>query len=155
MSKKKQKHDFHSFLERSVSKLLCHAQQVEYAAYDTRYDLYEEVVMHGEILWDTHLWAVFVRQQIHTFKHNCPLCGQGITSQHFFLECPFAMWYALYVHIKLSLLIPSLLPSWKHCFPTPWGVWIHHVQGSLILTIRPVVGLEVPHQLIHVSPTGH
>ena len=31
----KQKHDFHSFLERSVSKLFCHARHVVYAPYDT------------------------------------------------------------------------------------------------------------------------
>ena len=44
-----QKHDFHFFLERSLSRLFCQAQQAEYAPYDTGYDLYEEVVMHGEI----------------------------------------------------------------------------------------------------------
>ena len=65
------------------------------------------------------------------------------------------MWYALCVHTKLALLIPGLLPSWKHCIPTPWGVWVRHVEGPIILTIRPEVGLPIPHQLIHVSPTGH
>ena len=46
----KQKHDFQSYLERSVSKPFCHTQHVVYAPYDMGYDLYEEVVMHGEIL---------------------------------------------------------------------------------------------------------
>ena len=54
----KQNLDFHSFLERSLSRLFCQAQQAEYAPCDTRYDLYEEVVMHGEITWDTHLWGL-------------------------------------------------------------------------------------------------
>ena len=111
--------------------------------------------MHGEILWYVHLWAVCVRHCTHSFKHTCSLCGQGVTPTHLFEECPFAMWYALHVHTKLALLIPGLLPSWKHYIPTPWGVWVRHIEDPIILTIKPEVGLQISHQLIHVSPTGH
>ena len=148
----KQKHDFHTFLERSPSRLFCQAQQVTHAPYDTGYDLYEEVVMHGEIAWDVHLWTVSVRHQLHTFV--CNLCGQTMSAWHIFDDCPYVVWHAWYVHIKPSILIPNLVPSWRHCVPTPWGGWICNIEGPIILTVSPIVGLHVRHRLFHICPTS-
>ena len=60
---------------------------------------------------------------------------------------PFAMWYALYVHTKLALLIPGLLPSWKHYIPTPCGVWVRYIEDPIIHSSNKCVGVTpCPHK---------
>ena len=51
----------------------------------------------------------------------CPFCASPNVGNHILDTCPLTDFVHWYLHIKVSLWLPEVVPQWKDCTPTPWG----------------------------------
>jgi hypothetical protein len=51
-------------------------------------------------------------------------------------------------------MIPDVIPSWKHCIPTPWGVWVQRGAATILLHCVYYPGAQVDHISLCINPDG-
>ena len=121
----------------------------------TKYTLYVNAIMRGEIQWQTHLYVVGIRHDIQQFtQRNCHMCTMPLSTSHAIHSCPLQFLTTWHFYVKLCLMIPSLNPCWHRCIPTPWGVPVKTTKGLLLLSDQDTRIFRFPYERFHFSVTG-
>ena len=143
------------YIECKLREMYCTQHGLTYARSHTQYALYANTVMRGELLWSVHLHTVTQRYHTqHLSDTKCTLCKLPITHTHAQADSPLLFLRTWFLYIKLSHLLPSLNPSWHQSLPTPWGTLIATPMGHLVLSVKPVKYLRIPHDLCVINLTG-
>ena len=148
-------HNWDKYVHTKLTELYCKSHDVEYCAPQPVYDLYANALMNGHIQWNTHLHTVACRQGIwQPNPAQCIWCGMQNTSRHMCEECPYRDVILYLVYSKLAVMIPDVIPSWKHCIPTPWGVWVQRGAATILLHCVYYPGAQVDHISLCINPDG-
>ena len=153
--KGQQFHNWDKYVHTKLTELYCKSHDVEYCAPQPVYDLYANALMNGHIQWNIHLHTVACRQGIwQPNPAQCIWCGMQNTSRHMCEECPYRDVILYLVYSKLAVMIPDVIPSWKHCIPTPWGVWVQRGAATILLHCVYYPGAQVDHISLCINPDG-